>query len=746
MPHVEGLTESLDVRSWNPPFPVDQRRIEDRDEAYWDAHGAAPRMLVSPATARDIWSQALSPTSGGGGERYITGLLMKTSSEESVQTLATRLAADLQPEVMGVAVRNVRDEALAAARGSSDYTGLFVGLGAFLVVASALLVALLGRLNVERRAGQTGLLLAVGFTRRQCARLLAGEALVLTVLAALLAVPLGVAYGAGLMAGLNVLWPEALAGLRIALHVSWLSVLTGVVFGGLAAAVALGWGLAGLRGRSVLELLAGWRSYSAATAMDGRADRVQRRLRIGSVVGALLVAMGVGAVAAGYLQLWSTVAAFFAGGVMLLSGGLMLMWSRMGALAPAAIGGGWGLNRLAWQWLGRNRMRSLLTMSLIATAAFALAAVAANRREAEVLGNAGAVSRSGGAGGYQLKIETQLPLPVPLNAYLSRQMAESPARGDEALVRAMHVDSLRVQQGDDISCLNIAQPLSPRVVGVGAAMVERGGFRLAGHEPSAGVSADELAERPLRLLEVRGDENDRAIPVMGDEASLRWILGRRLGELFEIDSPRGPLKVRLVGMLKGSIWQSELLMSEENFVHAFGAEGGYGLFLAEVADDGVDRAAASLADRLSAVGVRVTPTAGMLAEFASVQNAYLATFQTLGGLGLGLGMLGLVTVMFRAAEERRRELALLRAIGFSRRSLLRLLVTEAGMLLTIGLAIGALAALVAVLPQVMASAGAVPWSALGLTLAGVWVFGLACCAAAAWRISRSDLLSSLRRE
>ncbi len=747
VPQVEGLTSSEEMRSWDPPFPVDQRLINDRDEAYWDTYRAAPRILVSQETAHSIWRQALTPASAAGGGRHVTGVLTELPADVETGQLAADLAAALPAAGLGLAVREVRQEALAAAAGSSDYSALFAGLGMFLVAAAAVLVALLGRLSVERRAGQVGLLLAVGFSRGQCACLLLGESAALALLAALVAAPMGVGYAVGLLAGLNLLWPQALAGVRLELHFSWVSLAAGMAVGGLAAAGAMLWGLSGLRGRGVLELLSGWRSISAGSAAtaDGQSGRGGGWAIIGGLTallaGAILVALSVAG-------LVSAVAAFFAGGLALLLGGLLLAWWRLSAPGGASTGPDgrlrWSLGRLAWQSAARNRLRSMLTIALVAAASFTITGVAANRRDA---GGAAAALASGelpaGAGGLELKIETQLPLPVPLDAHLRRQGAGNgrSEAGRDSVLRGARVYSLRVSGGDDISCLNVARPMSPRVVGLGAALRDRGGFHLAAAVGGAAAGAD---DNPMRLLDWSPD--DEAVPVLGDEASLRWILGRELGETFEIDGPGGPVRVRIVGMLRGSIWQRELLMAEEAFVAAFGADGGYGLFVADVPAKRVAAAGQELSSRLADYGPRVTETADLLAAFASVQNAYLATFQTLGGLGLGLGLLGLVTVMLRGAEERRHELALMQAVGFRRADLVRLLTGESGILMTVGLAIGAFAAVAAVLPVLLESPGAAPWGGVALMLGGIWLFGIVCCAIAARHVSRADLLGGLRRE
>lgn len=778
-PHVEGLTDAETIRDWNPPFPIDRGRITDADERYWQRYRAAPRMLVSPATAQLIWGRALSAAAGESsgaaagesGNRYITGLLVQAPLAVDMLDLEKRLAAELDARAMGLTVRDLRGEALEAAQGSSNYSALFAGLGMFLVAASAVLVALLVRLNVERRMRQTGLLKAVGFNMRQISLLSAGEALLLVLAAAIVAAPLGVVYSWGLMIGLNVLWPDALAGLNVALHVSWVSVSAGLLPGGLAAGGALLWGLAGVRRFSVRRLLAKWPFAEQDLEADGATGAAAAAAAGGKTAGgrslsfpaalALLVTGGL-AIAAGFVGLMSAVGAFFVSGPALLTGALLLVWgvllSGERALTPNAFPRRWSVNRLAMQWLRHNRTRSILTVTLTATAAFILTAVAANRRDVDAVAGRAAGEAPEGAGGYHLMVETQLPLPVPLDAHIAALRDDDGSEnGDDvgrsggrlsakALLGAAGVESLRLHSGDDISCLNAARPLSPRVVGVSRGLIEQGAFRPAAYLPDDRLRSDEAAGRPLRILELPPSADDGAIPVMGDEASLRWILGRRLGERFDIAGPHGPVAVRIVGLLRGSIWQSELLMSQENFVTAFGSQDGYRLFLLRTGDEAVEATAAAVAGELSQLGPRVTHAGRMLADYAAVQNAYLATFQMLGGLGLALGMLGLMTVMFRGAEQRRSELALLRAIGFGRSRIVQLLAGESAMLMSMGLTVGAVTALAAAWPQLAESFGPVAWRQLLLTLIIVWIFGLGCSILAALHISRGNLTDGLRRE
>ena len=144
-------------------------------------------------------------------------------------------------------------------------------------------------------------------------------------------------------------------------------------------------------------------------------------------------------------------------------------------------------------------------------------------------------------------------------------------------------------------------------------------------------------------------------------------------------------------------------------------------------------------------GFDLTSASARLASYRSVENTYISTFQSLGGLGVLLGTLGLALVLFRNIIERRGELATLRAFGFSRRLLSRMLFLESCFLLTIGMLIGIVAGLVAIL----ATHGhfpTFPWISLTITLLFIFGFGIIANAVAVTIALRSPLLATLKSE
>ena len=143
----------------------------------------------------------------------------------------------------------------------------------------------------------------------------------------------------------------------------------------------------------------------------------------------------------------------------------------------------------------------------------------------------------------------------------------------------------------------------------------------------------------------------------------------------------------------------------------------------------------------------MTSTVERLAEFHRVENTYLATFQALGGLGLLVGTIGLAAVLLRNVLERRRELALLRAVGYAPRDLFAIVLAENAALLACGLLVGALSALVAIAPAAADRGVRLPLSMPGgLLLVAVLAAGLLSSVIATRVALRASLVGALRSE
>ncbi len=347
----------------------------------------------------------------------------------------------------------------------------------------------------------------------------------------------------------------------------------------------------------------------------------------------------------------------------------------------------------------------------------------------------------------RLVAQSDQPIYQDVNSAIGRDELGFSA-ADSALLAQSQVFALRVRPGDDASCLNLYQPTDPRIWGVPQEMIARGGFAWAA---SAAQSPAEH-KNPWLLLDRQlppAADGVRPVPVVLDMNTAQYSLHlyQGVGETYEVTGADGePLRLEVVGLLKNSIFQGDLLVSESQFLSHFPRISGYRYFLVDAPQDKVADVARALDDTLENFGLASRDTAARLAELMAVQNTYLSTFQALGGLGLVLGTLGLAAVQMRSVLERRAELALMQAVGFRRRRLGAMVMWEHGLLLIAGLAVGALAALVAVWPHLVGGAAGVPWMTTLVTLAVVLAVGLAAGLLAVRAVFAAELLPALRSE
>lgn len=397
--------------------------------------------------------------------------------------------------------------------------------------------------------------------------------------------------------------------------------------------------------------------------------------------------------------------------------------------------GGWGISRLGFRNATIRPGRSLLCIALIASATFIIVTVEAFRRGGQEEGH----DRQSGTGGYSLTAESLLPIHHDPNTAAGREALNLSLRNHPSLAD-LTVASFRLRPGDDASCLNLYQPASPRVLGVPNSFLNESRFRF--QDTLAGPLQP---ENPWQLLQQELPEG--VIPVFADANSMQYVLHLKLGEELVLN-PHGesPLRLRLVGALQDSLFQSELIMSEKHFLRAFPRIEGFRFFLMETSREASQDVTAVLEDRLSDYGFDIVPAAVKLAAFHRVENTYLSTFQALGGLGLLLGTFGLGAVLLRNVLERRQEMALMTAVGYNTRHLARLVISENFLLLGWGLFSGVFSAAAAIVPAYQSTGGNLHLFTLVWLLLAVLAAGLASSLAAVWAITRSPLLPALRSD
>jgi putative ABC transport system permease protein len=517
-----------------------------------------------------------------------------------------------------------------------------------------------------------------------------------------------------------------------------LSIVVGFLSGLVVSIVTIWFSLGRVKNAVVRGLLSGEIVLSTKySVLSARTDR-PRYVR-SSLTAILFVAAVALAFYASRLGGEAQAGAFMGAGAALLVSLLLVAHARLRSVGSrSTLVGGAALARLAFRNAGRNVGRSTATIALVASAAFLIVAVSAFRMS----------PTSQGVGGFDLIAESSQPIYDDLNSAAGRKELLA----DKADVLAGGtVLSLRLKAGDDASCRNLYQPTQPRILGVTRQMVSYFDDRQLparfGWSASAAKGEAKKAN-PWRLL--AGESGaEGTVPVVLDQNTAMYSmrLYGGVGQEFEVTYADGTtVKFRVAGLLSNSVLQGSLLIGEADFKRLFPQISGYRFFLIRTPPGKADEVAVALEDRLGDEGFDTVDARARLADLLAVQNTYISTFQSLGALGLVLGTFGLAAVQLRSVFERRKELALMRATGFRRGRLGEMVLLENLLLLIGGLALGTLAALVAVLPQMLLGAARPPLADLAVMLGVVLVVGVATGFIAVRATLRAPLVGALRGE
>jgi hypothetical protein len=365
---------------------------------------------------------------------------------------------------------------------------------------------------------------------------------------------------------------------------------------------------------------------------------------------------------------------FFSAGLSLLAGFLLVIYAYLKTTSGKE-STSVGFFNLVKNNLKRNRKQSFLVIVLLSLATFIVVSTGANRKDLFSQSD----SRSSGTGGFDFFAESSLPILFDLN--------DKTIQRDYGIEDHIEIVQFRTLSGDDASCLNLNRVQSPRILGVDSRDLEDR-FEFA---KSMFGDPGEFSWRYLSERTPGGH-----IPAIADQTVIQWGLGLKVGDtLVYLDEKGDELVLQLVAGLANSVFQGNILIEEEHFIHHFPASSGSNIFLIDHFGESLEKWRLAFLHAFRDHGLFIQGTGDRLAEFNTVENTYLTIFLVLGGLGLVLGTIGLSILMARNLLQRRKELGLYRALGFSRKYIRRMVHTEYLVLLILAVIAGVLAAFIA---------------------------------------------------
>jgi ABC-type lipoprotein release transport system permease subunit len=705
-PEFPGLVDVDSCKDWDIGMPLEDKKLEDApNEEYWKKYRQTPKAFVTLAAGRSMWAN-----------RFGDLMAVRYPAEgDDPEKLADDLRRRIDPSELGLAFRPARARALEAVAGGMDLGPLFLGMSSFLAAAALVLTSLLFAFTAEQRARETGVLLATGWPPAAARRLLLAEGALLAALGAPAGLPLGAAFTRLLLAGLAGGWGGAVAHTPLEFHATAGSAAGGLLAAWLLSVLSMAFVLRRQARRPVRELLA---DDPSAPASPGGRPRAWKLVFSLSAAGAAVIAIGTTASRAGH-----PAANFFAAGALMLVSGIALLRLTLARIAEAPAARR-TLASLGARNAARRPGRSLAAAGTVACGCFIVVSVSAMKEDPA----SGAGERRSGTGGFELYGESSVPIHRDLNDPKGR----AALRLDEGILSGVSILPLKVRDGDDASCLNLNAAPAPTLVGV---------------DPAA-LAALRAFDAPWERLETAFP--DGAVPALvGDADTAMWKLRKGEGDTLDGQDELGrPFRVRIAGTLpmRLSVFQGRILIARRDFTRLYPSEGGTRAFLADVPRGKEEAVARHLTAKLETSGLDVVSPLDRLREFQAVETAYLAMFLVLGGLGLLLGSAGMGILVLRHVLERRRELALLRAVGFTKDAIGRVVMAEHFLLAAMGMAVGTASAAVAIVPGLARPGAQIPFPLLAAFLAGMAALSAGWIWIAARGALRGPLLGALREE
>ena len=704
MPPFPGIKGKASCGDWRPPIPIDYSIMVQDDLTYWRAHGGAPKAYVTLSKGMELWGNDL------GNITTVKALPAPgINSTELAPIIGRRLNESLSPARLGVIVEPVKHDAVDSVAGLDIVTEALVSFGSAVTASGMVLIYVVVLGSIEGRRREIGILRSLGFTRRNVAAVFTIEGTVLSLAGSAAGVVAGLAFaGLGVWAS-NSLWAQILP-VRSGLYLpgpEWIAAafFAGAVLSTIAFAIGA---RASARG-DVASNIRGLPGPVGGPISSIRKERVERRAV--PYPPPVESPIGEGAAAAETIiarrrSMWPTIACIVAmvvvggmGTVLAASAGDMLLmyyflvgyaiillagfiiYRHMEGLA-AALSRGSRLGRISLANSARNRRRSGAYVMVYALVIFPLLTLSAYIPVETSMASSQTSLRGGG---YDIMGTSEVPLYFDLGDAAARARQNVTGFPDVSVVQFASFGS----PGGTCSNLNTKAP--PRILAANASFVRDSKI------PFVSSLDGSSGNGPWRLLDrdggMAGAAGGSTVPVIGDYTTVVWIFNKGLDGAISIKDEEGhPVKLRIVGILHDSIFQGSVFLSEAAMRRLYPTQAAYNMFLFSLegpgAQGGLDagEAAVALESSLAAFGFSAREVRTIAAGFIEVDMAYASMLQAMLAAGILIGTMGFAAKVANETVERRFELGVMRAIGFQRGRLARLVLAENMFIFCLGFA------------------------------------------------------------
>jgi putative ABC transport system permease protein len=771
--------ETLELHAYGTRRSVQVRQVIDKVGLAGFGH---PTAFVAPGTIAELSRRVEAVGSGPP-----TGLVMVSNVggvfDGAKATPRVHPVLDDRVKALpGVDVQDAKQDLLDRADADAgEFVQLFAGIGAFSVIAGILLLVNVFVMLSDERKPELGMLRAVGLKRNHLVRAFGAEGGVYSFLAGITGALAGVAVGRVVVIAAERVFNAGQEerfqiGLRFTARPG--SLISGFVIGGVIALFTV-W-IASLRiGR--LNVIRAIRELPEPSTARSRSQALTLGA-LGLLTGGLLFVIGVGAqwwfgglvgvplAAASSVPLierlvqrraavswacivtlvWgvtcftffpavfegSGIPTFVVQGMLLVAAAVALGATHadtLGRIITALSGPGRGLApRLAFAYPMARKFRTSMLLGMYALVVFVLTFLAVFSQLFDA--QAPRFTEESSAG-YDLVVESNAANPATINSLI--------AEPEIATVAPI------VRGTPKFSAPSHPTPIDWPVSGFDRSFIQRGQPKLSAHLDSFPSDRDAwmfvLDSKDLAIV------SDFFLQEGGEPNQARVHLGDRITAFNTLTGDRREFTV--AGLLSSDWLEQGAVVSAAVAREFLGAAAVSNRHFAEL-EEGQDPEQASrrLSGNLVQYGVKAETIESIIRLQLQQQEGFIRLMQGYLALGLVVGIAGLGVVMVRAVRERRRQIGMLRAMGFSRRVVRAAFLLEAGFVAVQGILVGAVLALVVsyqltVNSDVFGEARldfTVPWLPLGILLVVALTASLAATAAPANQASRIRPAVALR--
>ncbi|UCE39410.1 MAG: ABC transporter permease [Thermoplasmata archaeon] len=729
MPSFPGIEGKMSAFDWDPPFPMNLDLITNDDERYWQDYEGTPKAFIGFAQGTNLWNTDIG---------NITQVRMIPKQDSSLSEL-TQQVEDILNNFIGadeasISIKAVKLDALESAQGIDIFTQMFLAFSAACIIAAAVLIVLLITLRIESRMTENATLRALGFRKRSINHIFLVEGTILSIVGGVFGVILGLLFGVFLITGMNTFWSSIMEGSQVRFYYTLDSLVVGFSLGILISIFTMFLAL-WYEGR---RTVAGALRYGLSAREEKKSIFLPSFFGIIGLIILVLpvligngfqselgfVTLGLGPVilifsARGFIgirhkkniEFWAGLALviytliltsyfadivpvielFFISGFMLLCGFILVFhhflvkvtweYGKEEKEIPIQHGKRW-LLQFSIKNAARRPKRTMFSVFLFSLTLFVLVSLTINLQGA-IYDVEKAVSESGG--GYQIMGEGVNPIFADLADSGSRQKSGISSN----VFNELEITQFKTKGDLGGTCSNLNRAASPRLIGANKSFFWDNSFVFINHE-----DLGDGEDNPWLLLQESKEDDE--IPAIGDYNTIVWILGLDLGSTITIvDEMGNTVSLKIVGIIGNSIFQGSLIIWDENFDVLYPTDNGYDLFLFKSEASNLKPQMTELESALSAYGFDAYSVESVVVENILIENTYISIFQVILLFGLIIGTLGFGIVAARNTLERRREMGILRAIGFSKGTLMKSLFLENSYVILSGIIIGTLSGIIA---------------------------------------------------